>query len=137
VAFNSDEAARLTPQTRQQITNKLKQMLTANGVAGNINYSQFVLIPHFDVVDKHILAGPPAKVVMNINVTLEIKELVEGSSLSVFSAEVNGVGNNEAKAYAQGIKQLGNSSTEIKNFFDTARGKIVSYYDRNSAAIIN
>lgn len=137
VAFNSDEAARLTPQTRQQITNKLKQMLTANGVAGNVFYSQFALIPHFDLVDKHIVAGPPAKVVMNINVTLEIKELVEGSSLSVFSSEVNGVGNNEAKAYAQGIKQLGNSSTEIKNFFDTARGKIVSYYDRNSAAIIN
>lgn len=136
VAFNSDEAGRMTQQTRQQIANKLKLMLTANGVAGDMLYSQFVLIPHVDIVDKHVVAGPPAKVVMNLNVTLEIKEFNEGTTLSAYATEVNAVGNNEAKAYAQGVKQLGNSSTEIKSFFDVARKKIVNYYDRNASAII-
>lgn len=136
IAFESYDAEHLTVQTRQQVVNKLKQMLTQNGVAGNMYYSQFVMVPHFSEIDKHILAGPPAKVVLNLNVTLEIKELNEGVVMSAYSTDVNGVGNNEAKAYAQAVRQIGSGSSDVKRFIDGARSKIVSYYDRNSANIM-
>ena len=136
IAFESYDVEHLTVQTRQQVVNKLKQMLTQNGVAGNMYYSQFVMVPHFSEIDKHILAGPPAKVVLNLNVTLEIKELNEGVVMSAYSTDVNGVGNNEAKAYAQAVRQIGSGSSDVKRFIDGARSKIVSYYDRNSANIM-
>ena len=137
IAFTNSEAQQIPEQTRRQITNKLKQILTANGVSGDYRFSQFVMIPHVDLIDKHILPGPPAKTVMNLTISLEIKELHEGNILSAYSTDVSAVGNNENKAYAQGVKQLGNASTEIKQFIETAREKIISYYDKNSQAIIN
>ena len=136
IAFNKDEAQQMPEPTLRQITNKLKQILTANGVSGDYRFSQFVMIPHFDLIDKNIIPGPPAKTVMNLTISLEIKELHEGNILSAYSTDVSAVGNNENKAYAQGVKQLGNASAEIKQFIESARQKIVSYYDRNSQVII-
>ena len=136
IAFESYDAEHLTEQTKQQIVNKLKQMLTRNGVAGDMYYSQFVMVPHVSEIDKHILAGPPTKVALNLNVSLEIRELNEGVVLSAYSKDVNGVGNNEAKAYAQAVRQIGTGIDDAKRFIDNARSKIVSYYDRNSNNIM-
>ena len=136
IAFESYDAEHLTEQTKQQIVNRLKQMLTQNGVAGDVYYSQFVMVPHISEIDKHILAGPPTKVALNLNVSLEIRELNEGVVLSAYSKDVNGVGNNEAKAYAQAVRQIGTGSSDAKRFIDGARSKIVSYYDRNSVSIM-
>lgn len=137
IAFDKGEAQQIPETTRRQIANKLKQILTANGVSGDYRFSQFVMIPHFDIIDKHVVPGPPAKTVMNLTISLEIKELHEGNILSAYSTDVSAVGNNENKAYAQGVTQLGNASTETKQFIESARQKIISYYDRNSTGIIN
>lgn len=137
IAFDRNQAEHMSVQTRTLITNKLRQMLTTNGVAGNYDYSQFVLVPHFDLIDKHVVAGPPPKVVMNLSVALEIRQISDGLSLSNYVTEVNAVGNNEDKAYAQGVKQLGNANAGIVAFIDRARQKIIAYYDQNSTMIVN
>ena len=136
IAFENDVAGQMPVQAKQQITNKMKQLLTANGVGGDIRYSQFVLVPHVNTVDKHIIAGPPAKVVMSLNINLEIRDTNEGVIMSTYSTDVNAIGNNETKALVQGIKQIAGGNAHIKAFVEGARSKIVEYYNKSSKSII-
>lgn len=136
IAFENDETAQLPASVRQQIVSKMKQLLTANGVAGDIRYSQFVLIPHVNTVDKHVVAGPPAKVVMTLNVNLDIRDTSEGTVMSTYSTDVNAVGNSETMTLMQGVRQIASGNSDVKAFVETARSKIVDYYDRNSKNIM-
>ena len=136
IAFENGSTEQIPVQARQQIANKMKQILTTNGVAGDMRYSQFVMVPHVNTVDKHILAGPPVKVAMSLSVSFEIRELTEGIVMSMYSTEVNGVGDNETKAYVQGIKQIAGGNPNVKDFIEGAQRKIVEYYDKNSKNII-
>lgn len=135
VAFSTESEA-LPVSTQRALANKLKQILTQNGVSGILEYEQFALVPKFEFLDKHIVAGPPVKHVYNLNVILEIRDTQESTLFSTYSTEVNGVGENETKAYMSAIRQIGPQSRQIKDFISRGRAKITSYYDKNFQRII-
>lgn len=136
VAFSTD-AEQIPVAAQRAITNRLKQVLTQNGVSGNLGFEQFAIVPKFDVIDKHIVAGPPVKIVYNLNLNLEIVDTQEGTVFSTCSMEINTVGENETKAFMAASQQIGTQSQQIKNFISRARTKIVSYYDKNWQRIVS
>jgi hypothetical protein len=135
VAFN-EESENMPEQAMNVMANKIRQILTANGVTGDLNYDQFVLIPRYDVIDKHIVAGPPAQIVYNLAITITIKDLSENKIFSTCSIDVDAVGQNETKAFIYGINRMSENTPQIQSCIDKARTKIVSYYDEHYNTII-
>ena len=130
VAFLAD-AEPMPAAVQRSITGKLRQVLTQNGISGGITTNQFALVPVFDVVSKHIVPGPPAQTVYNLNFRLEVRETATNTVFASYSADVNAVGENQTKAYQEAVRQLAPASKPIKEFVEQSRQKIVAYYEKN------
>lgn len=132
----SDDSQSLPMAVRRTLTNKLTQILTSNDVKGDMAFNQFAIVPQMDIIDKHVVAGPPAKIVYNINLSLQVVDSQENTVLSTYDTDINAVGENEIKAYMNAVVQLAPQSPQLKSFISTARSKIVQYYDKNYARIL-
>lgn len=135
IAFAND-AEHIPQAAERSIANRLKQILTQNGVSGNLAFEQFALIPKFEFLDKYVVAGPPVKHVYNLNLILEIRDTQEGTVFATYSSEINAVGENETKAYMAAIRQVAPQSQQIKSFISRGRTKITLYYNKNYQRII-
>ncbi|MBP7358708.1 MAG: hypothetical protein KA955_05140 [Prevotella sp.] len=127
----STEAENMPDASQSYMTNKLRQVLTANGVTGDMDFSQFALVPHYDVVDKHVIAGPPTKLVYNISFTFTVVNTQDNTNMATMAMDVDAVGENENKAFISGIGRIANNSPKIENFISNTRKKIIAYYNRN------
>lgn len=135
VAF-STESEQIPQAAERAIANKLKQILTQNGVSGTLEFEQFALVPKFEFLDKHIVAGPPVKHVYNLSITLEIRDTQENTLFSTYTTDINAVGENETKAYMAAVRQIAPQSQQIKDFISRGRAKITAYYNKNYQRII-
>ena len=135
VAF-STESEQLPQAAERAIANKLKQILTQNGVSGVLEFEQFALVPKFEFLDKHIVAGPPVKHVYNLSVTFEIRDTQEGTVFATYNTDLNAVGENETKAYMAAVRQIAPQSQQIKDFISRGRTKITAYYNKNYQRIM-
>lgn len=135
VAF-STESEQIPQAAERAIANKLKQILTQNGVSGTLEFEQFALVPKFEFLDKHIVAGPPVKHVYNLSITLEIRDTQENTLFSTYTTDINAVGENETKAYMAAVRQIAPQSQQIKDFISRGRTKITAYYNKNYQRII-
>lgn len=135
IAFN-EETENMPEASRNILANRLKQVLTSNGITGNMTIDQFALIPRYDVIDKHVTAGPPPQVTYNLSFTFAIKDLCEDRVFSTCNIDVDAVGENETKAFINGVRQISASSSQIQKCMEMARAKIVSFYDRNYDIIV-
>jgi len=134
VAFN--EEAENMPQAAMNImANKFRQILSVNGITGDLDFDQIALVPRYDVIDKHIIAGPPAQIVYNLAVNVIIKDIQENRIFSSCSIDIDAVGQNETKALIDGVKQIPLHSDKIQSCIDEARRKIIAYYDKNYTII--
>lgn len=135
IAYARD-SEQVLPSVRQTLSNKLKQILTQNGVSGDYYYEQFAIVPRFEVIEKHVIQGPPIKQVYNLTLYLEIRNTIENNVLAMYSTDINTVGENETKAYIGAVRQITIQSGQIKDFISSGRKKILAYYDKNYQRII-
>lgn len=119
-----------------QIESALTRLANANGVSKDITYAQFVLTAKIDVLDKHIVAGPPQQIVNNLGVTLYIVDAINRQKYANTYMEVNGVGKSEIKSYNNALSNLKPQNAAIVSFIDKAKKKIMDYYDRQYPNII-
>lgn len=131
----AEEADAMPQQAQNIITNKLLSVITSEGIAGTENNTQFALVPRYDVIEKHVTPGPPAKVIYNLNITLNIADLQSGKIFTSYTFETDGVGNNENTAFIDGMKRI-NSKKEMKSFLKSGHDKIIDYYNQNYQSII-
>lgn len=132
----SEESDMMSEQATNTLKNRL-QRLTTNGdnVGGELN-SQFAIAVRYDMVDKHIISGAPAKHVYNLSFTFYIYDVKSQKSFSSYSMDINGVGNNATKAYTNAIQQINPNNRELQQFAEQGKIKIIDYYDRNYQNII-
>lgn len=135
IAYAND-SEQMPPSVLRSLANRLKQVLTQNGVTGDYYYEQFALIPRFEVVDKYVIPGPPVKQVYNLTLCLEIRNVTERNVFATTSLEINAIGENETKAYMGAVSQIGAQSSQIKSLVCMGRKKIQAYYDENYQHII-
>lgn len=131
-----DDAEGLSEQSANYIKNVLHHTMVSGNDVTTIENSQFGIVVKSDVVDKHILAGAPQKTILNLNISLYIGDVREGTLFSSLSLQVNGVGNNDTKAYNNAFRKLNASNINLKAFADKGKKKIIEYYDRNYDKII-
>lgn len=124
------------PQVVSFLTNRLRVLTAkANGIGGLEN-SQFALAFDYDVIDKQIVCGTPTKIVYSISVSMHIVDLKAQRIYATYSNEMKGIGDNETRALINTFQKINVSNSEIRNFVQLGKQKIIDYYDNNYQNII-
>ena len=135
-AWVPEQIENMPMSARKSLENKLKQVVTANGLAGSPFNTRFIISANITVATKDIVPGPPPMHAMNLDVTLYIGDGFEGTVFSSQTISVKGVGTNETKAYMAGLKMIKTSNPEIQAFVEKGKQKIIQYYKDNCDLII-
>lgn len=118
------------------MSNILRQIVTANGMVGSTENSRWAIVPSCDVLSKHVIPGPPVKVVYNLAITLSVVDLDAKKVFSTCGIEADGVGSNMNDAYVSGVKQIGKKNNAVVGMLERAKSKILQYYNSNYKKII-
>ncbi|MDG1477860.1 MAG: hypothetical protein P8Q14_11985 [Vicingaceae bacterium] len=121
---------------RKNLTNKLKQVVTKNGLGGSPFNTRFIISANVAVMSKDILPGPPPMHAYNLDITLYIGDGIEGTVFASETISVKGVGTNENKAYISALKRISPKNADIQAFVKTGKEKIIQYYKDNCDLII-
>lgn len=122
--------------SRKMLTNKLKQVVTKNGLGGSPYNTRFIISANVAVMTKDILPGPPPMHAYNLDVTLYIGDGFEGTQFASETISLKGVGTNPTKAYNSALKRLKAGNPDIQAFVKTGKEKIIQYYKDNCDLII-
>lgn len=119
------------------LVNSLCNAVTVDGLAAQNEYmTQFLLVPKINVATKNILANTQQQVVLTLDVTLQVIDNYNGTIYASQSVNLKGVGTNEIKAYNSAFRSLNKNNSRIQSLASTAKHKIISYYESESANII-
>jgi len=119
-----------------QLTNKLHQMLTEQGMASLDNNGQFVLTAFMIPQDKEVLPGPPMQIMEKMNANLYIADVVQKNVLATLELPTKGLGRDETRSYLDAIKHLNTKSPEVAKFIQTGKDKIIAFYNEESPRIM-
>jgi hypothetical protein len=121
---------------KEFLVNKLQQIVTINGLGGGSSNPRFVITANVATLTKDIVPGPPAMIAQNLQITFYIVDYQERIVFNTTSIMTKGVGTNETKAYIQAIKEIKPSSTEIKQFVELAKVKLIEYFNSHCDILI-
>jgi len=121
---------------RKMLANKLKQVVTKNGLGGSPFNTRFIISANVAVMTKDITPTAPPKHAYNLDVTLYIGDGFEGTVFSSTTISVKGVGTNETKAYMSALKNIKSGNPDVQAFVKTGKEKIIQYYKDNCDLII-
>lgn len=116
--------------------NMLTQMLSKNGIASVDPSNRFVLSLKVDVLSKDILPTAPQRISEKLNLILMIGDAQENKVFETLSIPAIGVGINETKALIYAGKSIQRHSADVAGLIETAKAKIVNYYDARCEQII-
>ncbi|MFN8274133.1 MAG: hypothetical protein U0X58_04540 [Flavobacteriaceae bacterium] len=119
------------------LTNKLNQILTANGISGSNPRPKFIIVPSIVVTSKDITATAPPMTALSLDVNFYVGDGVEGKLYASKSVSVKGVGANETKAYLDALKNIKANDPGMQSFLSGAKTKIIDYYNARCTQIIN
>ncbi len=126
----------LTDIARNNLDNKLAQIVTANGMGVSSNSSRFIITANIVVLTKDITPTAPPMQAYTLGVNLYIGDGMEGIKFSTHSVTLKGVGENETKAYMAALKTLKVNDPQYQVFIEKAKVKIVDFYNRKCDFII-
>ncbi|MBE0392091.1 hypothetical protein [Flavobacterium sp. PL002] len=134
--YVSDGVEGLTDIARNNLENKLSQIVTANGMGVSSAYSRFIITANIEVLSKDITATAPPMQAYTLGVNFYIGDGMEGIKFSSYSVTVKGVGTNETKAYIAALKNIKTNDPEYQVFINKAKLKIIDFYNKKCDAII-
>lgn len=120
---------------KMQLTTKINQMLTANGIASFDSYSGFFITAIANPINKEIVGGAPVQIVQNLEVTFYIGDYKRQLVFATHALTTKGVGETEAKSYLDAFKRVNVKTQEVRSFIADGKEKIVSYYDSEAENI--
>lgn len=116
--------------------NSLNRLAVSSGMNTALGFTDFVLTAKIDVLDKHILAGPPSQVCYNLGVTLYVANAATKTKFSSAYIELSGVGTNETKSMTDALRRITVNHAAVKRMIMDGRKKIVNYYDANYQTVL-
>ena len=119
------------------LLNNLSSAVTADGLTVQNEYmTQFVLMPKVNVASKSIITNTQTQVVLNIDISLQVVDGMNGTLYASSIVNVKGVGTNETKAYNSAFRSINKKQQQIVVLVKTAKQKILSYYEAEADNII-
>lgn len=126
----------LTDDVCWQLETRMTQILSANGVVNTVPSNRFVMTAKANVLNKDIIAGAPARVSEEIELTFIIGDVLDNKIYGTHAVNLIGVGLNENKALLSAIKNVKVGDKELALFVEQAKTKIVQYYIDNESQIV-
>ncbi|MFS4456358.1 hypothetical protein [Maribacter sp. 2304DJ31-5] len=132
-AYVADQIEHVPSNALSLLKTRMYQLVTTNGISGNLFKPRFFLYPKIAVLDKEVLGTAPTRIILNLEVTLFVGD-VEEEKGNVFQTKVvtlKGIGQNEQKAYISAIKRLAPKNPKIIAFLDDTKKEIINYYEEH------
>lgn len=123
-------------EAHKLLTTKLSQIITANGIADNVNFVRFVLTAKINVISKDIVAGPPKRISQKLDITLMLGDIEEDKVYSQLTISAIGVGQNNEKSFISAFKNINPKSTAITAFIREGKEKVLEYYKTHCEDLI-
>ena len=120
---------------KNALHNKINAALLKGGFA-SMNNSRFILVPNLVLQSKDITPTAPPKHAYTVDINLYIGDGLEGTMFSHTNFVVKGVGNSEAKAYLDALKNINQNDIRFQTFIAEGKARIVQYYNTKCDAII-
>lgn len=120
----------------QQISNKLNQLLTRNGIASSNYLGQFFITAFATPQQKEIVPSTPAQIAEVLEVSFYIADYQNQVIFATTTIPAKGVGPNENKAYMKAIQNINVNNPALQKFVDEGRAKIVDYYNQQAEFIM-
>ncbi len=123
-------------EAARNLENKLKRMITANGMADNGLSERFVLTAKIDITSKDIVPTTPSRVSQKMDVTLYIGDIIENKVYGDMKLSIAGIGTNETKSFITAFQRIQTNTPAVQEFINGAKQRIAEYYEQNCDAIL-
>jgi hypothetical protein len=124
-------------ESHNTLISKLTQIASSYGLGGEADCSsRFYITCSINLIAKEITSTAPSNIIIKTSVLFTIADNVDNVVYSSFSKELNGIGQSEVKAYNNLISKINASEKGISDFIETAKIKIIKYFDANCESII-
>ncbi len=131
-----DQTIDLSPMAKSQLTSKLRQAVTLNGMAGGTRYSNFCIVAYLVETSKHMTGGLRPLVAVTTSLELYVANTRTGDKFGSTYINLSGAGQNDKTAYMASISSLNPQNTALQSFMKATKKKIVAYYDGQTNNII-
>ncbi len=135
-SYVPEQVEGMTDIARNNLENKLSQIILANGAGVSSGDSRFIITANVVVISKDITPTAPPMQAFTLGVNLYIGDGMEGIKFSSCSVTIKGVGENETKAYMAALKNLKVNDPQYQSFIAKGKLKIVEYYNKKCDIII-
>lgn len=134
-SYIAPEVAKYSAGASTILTNKLNQVVNANGLGGN-GSSRFIITANVIELSKDVIASAPPSIVYTLDVTLYIGDGMDGKKYASHTLTLKGVGQNENKAMIDAIKSIKPNDPAIQAFVTVGKTQIVEYYNARCEQIL-
>lgn len=131
-----DQAVELSPMAKSQLTSKIRQAVTQNGMAGGTRFSNFCIVTNLVETSKNLTSGLRPLVTVTMGLELYVANTRTGDKFGSTSLNLSGAGQNEKLAHMASISSLNPQNTALQSFMKATKKKIMSYYDGQTNNII-
>lgn len=135
-AYIPEQGTGIPAAAREQLINKMNQLITQNGITNAPIGTRFIITPKVIETTRDIVPGPPAMIALNLSVTFYIGDGIEGRKFASRTIDVKGVGINETKAFMEGFKNIRPDDKRLVELLTEGKAKITDYYTTNCDFII-
>ena len=131
-----DQTVELSPMAKSQLTSKIRQAVTQNGMAGGTRFSNFCIVANLVETSKNLTSGLRPLVTVTMGLELYVANTRTGDKFGSTSLNLSGAGQNEKLAHMASISSLNPQNTALQSFMKATKKKIMSYYDGQTNNII-
>lgn len=110
------------------LQNKMQTLVSQNGLGGTFG-QRFIITANCNLLTQDITPTAPPMHAYTLEVTFYVGDAVEGTLFASTSVTSKGVGETPDKAYIAALKAVKSGSPELKDMLNTAKQKIVEYYN--------
>tara|TARA_B100000927_G_scaffold224895_1_gene184656 strand:- start:694 stop:1668 length:975 start_codon:yes stop_codon:yes gene_type:complete len=134
--FVSDQIEEMNEASRNFLENKLKQIISKNGVTSSKINGRFIITPNVNIISKEITATAPPMHAYDLEISFFIGDGIDGKLFSSFSMNYKGVGQSETKAYRAALKSINTSNARFEKFISESKEKIIEFYNSQCEFIL-
>ena len=131
-----DQTIELSPMAQTQLTSKIRQAVTLNGMAGGANYSNFCIKANLVEISKQATSGLRPLLTVTTSLELVVENTRSGEKFSSTAVNLSGAGKNDKMAYMAAVSSLNPQNTALQSFMTSAKKKILAYYEGQTNNII-
>ena len=130
------ERSEIPQEAAKHLENKMRQLITANGIADTDPYCRFVITAKTNIVTKDVIGGAPQRISQKIEFTFIIGDIIENKVFESYTFSAIGIGINENKSFINAITKMKTNNPQFIQFIEKSKEKIIQYYSARCEQII-